>query len=59
MLSSNVLNIYLRKWEGEDVCDYNFMACIFLQELEDLRKQGEIIPQLMTECETVSQKLQV
>ncbi|XP_029142202.1 homer protein homolog 2 [Protobothrops mucrosquamatus] len=28
-------------------------------ELEDLRKQGEIIPQLMTECETVSQKLQV
>ncbi|XP_062819294.1 homer protein homolog 2 [Anolis carolinensis] len=27
-------------------------------ELEDLRKQGEIIPQLMTECETVSQKLQ-
>uniref|UniRef100_A0ABM5EX36 Homer protein homolog 2 isoform X2 n=1 Tax=Pogona vitticeps TaxID=103695 RepID=A0ABM5EX36_9SAUR len=28
-------------------------------ELEDLRKQGEIIPQLMSECETVSQKLQV
>nr|XP_005307301.1 homer protein homolog 2 isoform X2 [Chrysemys picta bellii] len=27
-------------------------------ELEDLRKQGEIIPQLMTECESVSQKLQ-
>ncbi|KAL8197276.1 UNVERIFIED_CONTAM: Homer protein 2 [Gekko kuhli] len=27
-------------------------------ELEDLRKQGEIIPQLMQECESVSQKLQ-
>ncbi|XP_060115899.1 homer protein homolog 2 [Heteronotia binoei] len=28
-------------------------------ELEDLRKQGEVIPQLMQECESVSQKLQV
>ncbi|XP_068169351.1 homer protein homolog 2 isoform X2 [Antennarius striatus] len=28
------------------------------QELENLRKQAEIIPQLMAECETVSTKLQ-
>nr|XP_056721657.1 homer protein homolog 2 [Euleptes europaea] len=27
-------------------------------ELEDLRKQGEVIPQLMTECESLSHKLQ-
>nr|XP_009938604.1 PREDICTED: homer protein homolog 2 [Opisthocomus hoazin] len=27
-------------------------------ELEELRKQGEIIPQLMSECESVSQQLQ-
>ncbi|XP_069481082.1 homer protein homolog 2 [Ambystoma mexicanum] len=27
-------------------------------ELEDLRKQGEIIPQLMSECESVTEKLQ-
>lgn len=29
------------------------------KELEELRKQGEIIPQLMSECESVSQQLQV
>uniref|UniRef100_A0A8C9LDK1 Homer scaffold protein 2 n=1 Tax=Pavo cristatus TaxID=9049 RepID=A0A8C9LDK1_PAVCR len=28
-------------------------------ELEELRKQGEVIPQLMSECESVSQQLQV
>ncbi|XP_069078661.1 homer protein homolog 2 [Pleurodeles waltl] len=27
-------------------------------ELEDLRKQGEIIPQLMSECESVTEKLE-
>lgn len=30
-----------------------------LQELENLRKQAEIIPQLMAECESVTEKLQV
>lgn len=32
---------------------------MFSKELEELRKQGEIIPQLMSECESVSQQLQV
>lgn len=31
----------------------------FSQELENLRKQAEIIPQLMSECESVTEKLQV
>lgn len=29
------------------------------QEVENLRKQAEIIPQLMAECETITAKLQV
>ncbi|XP_052359379.1 homer protein homolog 2-like, partial [Oncorhynchus keta] len=29
------------------------------QELENLRKQAEIIPQLMAECESITEKLQV
>ncbi|XP_030045468.1 homer protein homolog 2 isoform X2 [Microcaecilia unicolor] len=28
-------------------------------ELEDLRKRGEVVPQLMSECESVTEKLQV
>lgn len=32
---------------------------MFSKELEELRKQGEVIPQLMSECESVSQQLQV
>lgn len=31
----------------------------FPQELENLRKQAEIIPQLMAECESITTKLQV
>lgn len=34
-------------------CNYVF------QELENLRKQAEIIPQLMSECESITDKLQV
>lgn len=30
-----------------------------LQELKDLRKQSEIIPQLMSECDYISEKLEV
>lgn len=36
-----------------------FFSFVFSKELEELRKQGEIIPQLMSECESVSQQLQV
>lgn len=36
-----------------------FFFFMFSKELEELRKQGEIIPQLMSECESVSQQLQV
>lgn len=36
-----------------------FFSFIFSKELEELRKQGEVIPQLMSECESVSQQLQV
>lgn len=36
-----------------------FFSFMFSKELEDLRKQGEIIPQLMSECESVSEQLQV
>lgn len=32
---------------------------MFSKELEELRKQGEIIPELMSECESVSEQLQV
>lgn len=32
---------------------------MLFQELEDLRKQSEVIPQLMIECEAVTEKLQV
>lgn len=37
------------------------LSCVptLLQELENLRKQAEIIPQLMAECESVTEKLQV
>lgn len=37
----------------------HFFPFIFWKELEELRKQGEVIPQLMSECESVSQQLQV
>lgn len=36
-----------------------FFIYLFSKELEELRKQGEIVPQLMSECESVSQQLQV
>lgn len=35
-----------------------FLSCSF-QEVENLRKQAEIIPQLMAECENITSKLQV
>lgn len=37
------------------------MKCLlfYVQELENLRKQAEIIPQLMAECESIGTKLQV
>lgn len=36
-----------------------FPDCCFSQEVENLRKQAEIIPQLMAECENITAKLQV
>lgn len=42
------------------LCDlfFFFPPCSF-QEVENLRKQAEIIPQLMAECENITAKLQV
>lgn len=37
----------------------NIFSFMFSKELEELRKQGEIIPELMSECESVSEQLQV
>lgn len=36
-----------------------FFPSFSSQEVENLRKQAEIIPQLMTECENITAKLQV
>lgn len=44
---------------GGEIFDGDFVICFFSQELENLRKQAEIIPQLMSECESVTEKLQV
>lgn len=41
------------------MCVCVFKTVCFPQELKDLRKQSEIIPQLMSECEYVSEKLEV
>ena len=42
-----------------DLLSYSSSNFCPLQELIDLRKQSEIIPQLMSECEYVSEKLEV
>lgn len=41
------------------VCNVWFVFFPPSQEVENLRKQAEIIPQLMAECETITAKLQV
>lgn len=39
--------------------DFFSFLFFFFQEVENLRKQAEIIPQLMAECENITAKLQV
>lgn len=42
------------------ICDELIIELVFSpKELENLRKQAEIIPQLMAECESITEKLQV
>ena len=43
---------------GTFQCGFMSLECVS-QELENLRKQAEIIPQLMAECESITEKLQV
>lgn len=43
-------------YNAQPICN---VPCFPPQELENLRKQAEIIPQLMAECESVTEKLQV
>lgn len=52
-------NVTLFVWPWCRDFDADFIICFFSQELENLRKQAEIIPQLMSECESVTEKLQV
>lgn len=53
--------MYPRWFAGRSLCLTWFDTCSphLPQELKDLRKQSEIIPQLMSECDYVSEKLEV